>query len=124
MKYLFKFALKKLSGNFTNMKIIKICFSIILMLCVMSCSKIDENLEKMIPSDSYGVVRINVNSLLEKGHLTDEDQNISIPQSLKDVVNAHDSSPFSKAIELGKKIGINTDGSIYCFLVLCSIGFY
>ena len=64
MKYLFKFALKKSSGNFTNMKIIKICFSIILMLCVMSCSKIDENLEKMIPSDSYGVVRINVNSLL------------------------------------------------------------
>lgn len=115
MKYLFKFALKKSSGNFTNMKIIKICFSIILMLCVVSCSKIDENLEKMIPSDSYGVVRINVNSLLEKGHLTDEDQNISIPQSLKDVVNEHDSSPFSKAIELGKKIGINTDGSIYCF---------
>lgn len=115
MEYLFKFALKKSSGNFTNMKIIKICFSIILMLCVVSCSKIDENLEKMIPSDSYGVVRINVNSLLEKGHLTDEDQNISIPQSLKDVVNEHDSSPFSKAIELGKKIGINTDGSIYCF---------
>ncbi|MGM9868351.1 MAG: DUF4836 family protein [Sodaliphilus sp.] len=69
----------------------------------------------MIPSDSYGVVRIDVNSLLTKGQLTDADQKIVIPQSLKDVVNEYDSSPFSKAIELGKRIGIDTDGSIYCF---------
>lgn len=100
---------------FTTMKILKICFSLILIIFVASCSKIDENMEEMIPADCLGVMRVDVNSLLEKGALTDQDQNITLPQSLIDALETYD-SPLSKAILLGKKIGIDTDGCLYCFL--------
>lgn len=87
-----------------------------LTLSIYSCSDINKNLEEMIPSDSRGVVRIDVKSVVEKGNLMDDDGNIIFPQKLKDLINNSDSSTISDAILLLKKINIDTDACIYCFI--------
>ncbi len=107
----------------SKMKTIKICLVLMLSLSIYSCSDINKNLEEMIPSDSRGVVRIYVKSVVEKGNLIDDDGNISFPQKLKDLINSSDSSPLSDAISLLKKISIDTDGCIYCFMPKSTFNF-
>ena len=87
-----------------------------LMLSMFSCTDINKQLEEMIPADSRGVVRIDVKSVIEKGQLADEDGNVIFPQSLKDVMSKNESAPVSEAMTLLRKIGIDTDANIYCFL--------
>lgn len=87
-----------------------------LMLSMFSCTDINTQLEEMIPADSRGVVRIDVKSVIEKGQLADEDGNIVFPQSLKDVMSKNESAPVSEAMTLLRKIGIDTDANIYCFV--------
>ena len=86
------------------------------MLSMFSCTDINKQLEEMIPADSRGVVRIDVKSVIEKGQLADEDGNVVFPQSLKDVMSKNESAPVSEAMTLLRKIGIDTDANIYCFV--------
>lgn len=86
------------------------------MLSMFSCTDINKQLEEMIPADSRGVVRIDVKSVIEKGQLADDDGNIVLPQSLKDVMSTNESAPISEAMTLVRKIGIDTDANIYCFV--------
>lgn len=98
------------------MKIIKFCLMLLMMLGLFACSDINKDLEEMIPADSRGVVSINIKNVIEKGQMTDEDGNFTIPQHLKDIINSNESSPFAETLTLIKKINVNTDANIYCFL--------
>ena len=82
------------------------CVSMALLLLVMTgCAS--DNLEKMIPADATGVVSIDVPDILKKAGMID-DGKIVLPQSLKQVIDANDTSPLCVLLNDLPQMGIPT----------------
>jgi hypothetical protein len=96
------------------------CVSMALLLLVMTgCAS--DNLEKMIPADATGVVSIDVPDILKKAGMID-DGKIVLPQSLKQVIDANDTSPLCVLLNDLPQMGINTDDKAYAFFTAKTFG--
>ena len=96
------------------------CVSMALLLLVMAgCAS--DNLEKMIPADATGVVSIDVPDILKKAGMID-DGKIVLPQSLKQVIDANDTSPLCVLLNDLPQMGINTDDKAYAFFTAKTFG--
>lgn len=104
------------------MKIFKGLACLLIAMAIMSCSKMDDNLEKVIPADAAGVVSIDVKSILGKSGLVNDNNEFELPDGLKAVVDENDASPLSQLLVDMPVMGIDTDCRIYAFFTVKTFG--
>lgn len=80
-----------------------------------------DDLEKMIPADSTGVVSFDVPEILEKAGMVDGDK-IVLPQSLQQVVDDNDTSPLCILFSDLPQLGLNTDSKAYMYFGVKTFG--
>ncbi len=81
---------------------------------LVSCTGVNEDLEKVIPADAAGVVCVDINSVLTKSTILIDDK-IAIPAQLQAVVDDNDASPLNQLLTNLPVMGINTDSKAYVF---------
>ena len=80
-----------------------------------------DDLEKMIPADSTGVVSFDVPEILEKAGMVDGDK-IVLPQSLQQVIDDNDTSPLCILFSDLPQLGLNTDSKAYMYFGVKTFG--
>lgn len=96
------------------MKSLKFLFGLILLVITASCSNVNKNLEKMIPSDASAVYCIKLPDVLEKANIK-KDGEIIIPQQLKDVIEKNEGSVFGEFFRNLGQSGLDVDHNMYFF---------
>lgn len=104
------------------MKTFKHIAFVLIVLLLASCSNVNENLEKVIPADAAGVVCINMESVISKSGLINNDSKIELPASLKPIVDENDGSSLNQLLTDLPVMGVNTDSKIYAFFTLKTFG--
>lgn len=82
---------------------------------MVSCSSTDENLRAMIPDDAVGVVSVDVPAILKKGGMSSKEGVVTIPDSLKKVIEEGDPNIFSDVIGNLPKSGIDFTNRCYIY---------
>ena len=98
------------------------------LLVLVSCSSVNDNLEKMIPNDALGVVCINLPDILKKTGINNGD-NLVIPDAVKSIVDENDASPICTMLTDLPYLGLDTSSKAYVFftnktfgaVLLCSL---
>ena len=94
------------------------CFLLLLITVglMVSCSSADENLRAMIPDDAVAVVGVDVPTVLKKGGMSEKEGVVTIPDSLKKVIEDGDPNIFSDIIGNLPESGFDFTNRCYIFL--------
>ena len=91
----------------------------LLLMVVTGCAT--DNLEKMVPADATGVVRIDVPKILKEAGMVDGGK-IVLPESLQEVIDNNDTSPLCILLSDLPQMGLNLDGKAYAFFTVKTFG--
>ena len=101
------------------MRWLKLTSIALLLLVVTGCTT--DSLEKMVPADATGVVRIDVSRILKEAGMVDGGK-IVLPESLQEVVDNNDTSPLCILLSDLPQMGLNLDGKAYAFFTVKTFG--
>ncbi len=96
------------------MKSLTTFLGLLLLLCVSSCSNVNEHMEEMIPADATAVYCVKMPSLLKKAGLMTDDQ-LTIPSELKEIISSNEGAWASEFLGNLKTSGIDLAHNIYFF---------
>lgn len=103
------------------MKIFKHIAFFVFILILASCSNVNDDLEKVVPSDAAGVVTVNVKSVLTKSGIGN-DGDIVLPGALKSIIDDNDESPLCQLLTDLPVMGVNTDSKVYAYFTVKTFG--
>ena len=101
------------------MRWLKLTSIALLLLVVTGCTT--DSLEKMVPADATGVVRIDVSRILKEAGMVDGGK-IVLPESLQEVIDNNDTSPLCILLSDLPQMGLNLDGKAYAFFTVKTFG--
>lgn len=93
-------------------KYIYFLFAVILFT---SCSSDDSQLEKMIPSNVEGIMRINVPNLLKSGKFTTDNGDFQIPTDIEQYIKANPNSFLGELLPKLQSSGLSLENNAYLF---------
>ena len=95
------------------MRFFKLVTCLVLLLISASCSNVNDKMVKMIPSDSKGVICVNVPEIIKKAQISDDQK---LPDSFKKILEARKSSPLCAVAGDLPNSGIDLSHNIYLFV--------
>ena len=93
---------------------LKLLWACVATMALCACENAENKLEKLVPADACGVVRIDVPSILDKAQLLEGDM-VRLDDDLLDLTTAHYDNLVSRLVRLCASGGIDVDVPIYLY---------